>query len=294
MSEGERKVKFEKTRRRADTAWRRADSTWRRVDSAWKKSPAADVWDRLSSVDFMNQALLLAAVMLLWLFPNLIFLAAVTGRNFAKNVSEHMGLNSEATHSVEGLFKASSTSTAASVGAVVFLVFAVLATVAVIQSLWHTIWGVEKRGYWTETFTQLAWGIGLLVVTVAVSYIQTEVNKVHPFLAGLLSFVAIAAFFWLGMHLLLGGRVPYRDLIVPAAVTAVFFLGLGAFSAAFLSDAVISNDKEYGPIGVIFIIMTWLLAVGVVFILGPVVGLAVQERRQARRRRRAEADAVSG
>jgi membrane protein len=294
MSEGERKVKFDKTRRRADTAWRRADSTWRRADSAWKKSTAGDVWDRLSTTDFMNQALLLAAVMLLWLFPNLMFLAAVTGRDFAKSVSEHMGLNSEATHAVEGLFQESSTSTAATVGSIVFLVFAVLATVAVIQQLWHTIWGLEKRGYWTETWTQLIWGIGLLAVSAGVSYIQLEVNKVHPFLAGLISFLAIAAFFWLGMHLLLGGRVPYRHLIVPAVVTALFFLGLGAFSAAFLSDAVISNDKEYGPIGVIFIIMTWLLAVGVVFILGPVVGLAVQERWQARRRRRAEADAVSG
>ena len=278
VSGARQRLKFEKTRRRADSVWRKADSKW-------QGSAASDVWDRLSSVDFMNQALLLAAVMLLWLFPNLIFLAAVTGRDFAASISEHMGLNSQATDSVEGLFKASSQSTPATVGAVLFLVFAITATVAVIQNLWKTIWGVEKHGYWHETWQQVVWGFSFIGVSVALSYMDSELNDVHPVLTAIASFALMALFFWLGMHLLLARRVPYRQLIVPAVVTSLFFLGLGAFSAAFLSDGVISNDKEYGPIGVVFIMMTWLLAVGVVFILGPVVGVALQER-WARRRAR--------
>jgi membrane protein len=279
VSDAERKVKFEKTRRRADSAWRKADTVWH-------DSTAGDVWDRLSSVDFMNQALLLAAVMLLWLFPNLIFLAAVTGRSFADSISTHMGLNDEATRAVENLFKTSSSSAAATVGAVAFLVLAVTATVAVIQKIWQTIWGLERLGYWHEIWQQVLWGFGAIAISAALSYVQHEGNKVHPFLAGLASFTLLSLFFWIGMHLLLAGRVHYRRLIVPSIVTAAFFLGLAAFSAAFLSDALIANNKEYGPIGVVFIMMTWLLAAGVVFILGPVVGVALQERwarRQARR-----------
>ena len=236
----------------------------------------------------MNQALLLAAVMLLWLFPNLIFLAAVTGRDFADSVSTHMGLNSEATQQCRGPLQASSTSTAATVGAIAFLVLAVTATVAVIQKVWQTIWGLERLGYWHEIWQQVLWGFGAIAASAALSYVQHELNKVYPGLAALASFTLLAAFFWIGMHLLLAGRVAYRELIVPAVVTSAFFLGLGAFSAAFLSDAIIANDKEYGPIGVVFIMMTWLLAVGVVFILGPVVGVAIQERWRDRRRRRAK------
>src|SRR5262245_25917170 len=155
----------ETKQRRFDKTRGRAESAWHRSEDVWHKSTAGDVWDRLSSVDFMNQALLLAAVMLLWLFPNLIFLAAVTGRNFAASISAKMGLNSEATHSVENLFKTSSTSTAATVGAIVFLVFAVLATVAVIQKLWQTIWGLEGLGYWHESWQQFLWGFGALGVS---------------------------------------------------------------------------------------------------------------------------------
>src|SRR5262249_31198115 len=195
-----------------------------RADDSFHKSTAGDVWDRLSGVDFMNQALLLAAVMLLWLFPNLIFLAAAAGRDFASAISAHMGLNSEASQAVNNLFKRGSTAIPATIGAVVFLVLAITATVAVIHKLWQTIWGVEGRTYWHEVWQQILWGIGALGVSAAVSYIQQEVNKVHPFLAGLLSFTLLTAFFWLGMYLLLDYRVPFRRLMVPAVVTALFFL----------------------------------------------------------------------
>jgi membrane protein len=279
----------ETRQRRLDKTRGRAEAVWHRSGDVWQKSTAGDVWDRLSSVDFMNQALLLAAVMLLWLFPNLIFLAAVTGRNFAASISGKMGLNAEATHDVENLFKSSSTSTAATVGAIAFLVLAILATVATIQKLWQTIWGLEGLGYWRESWQQFLWGFAALGVSAGVSYIQHELNPVYPGLAATVTFLVISVFFWVGKYLLLGGRVRYRDLIVPALVTSAFFLGLGAFSAAFLSDSVIANDKEYGPIGVIFIIMTWLLALGVVLILGPVVGVAIQERWRARRARKSAA-----
>jgi membrane protein len=281
--------KFDKTRGRAASAWRKADSAWQRADSAWHRSAAGDVWDRLSSVDFMNQALLLAAVMLLWLLPNLIFLAAVTGRDFASSLSEHMGLSAQAERSVDGLFKSSGVNTVATVGAIIFLVFAITATVASIQKLWQTIWGLDGLGFWRESWQQVVWGFGALAISAAVSYIQRELNPVYPGLAAFVSFIVFGAFFSVGMHLLLAGRVPYNRLIVPALVTSAFFLGLGAFSAFYFSDAIVANDKEYGPIGVVFILMTWLLSVGVVLILGPVVGVAIQERWRDRKRRHAEA-----
>jgi membrane protein len=279
MTEERQKVRFERTRNRAGAAWRKSEAAWQRVE----QSTAGDVWDRLSSVDFMNQALLLAAVMLLWLFPNLIFLSAVAGKDFSDSISTKMGLNSEATHIVENLFKPSGASVVATVGAVAFLVMAVLATVAVIQKLWQTIWGLDGLGYWHESWQQFLWGFGALGISAALTYIQHGLNPVYPGLAALVSFVVLTLFFWVGMHLLLAGRIPYRLLIVPALVTSAFFLGFGAFSAAFLSDGIISNDKEYGLIGVVFILMTWLLALGVVLIIGPVVGVALQERFRARR-----------
>ena len=46
----------------------------------------------------------------------------------------------------------------------------------------------------------------------------------------------------------------------------------------FISGMVISDDKEYGPIGIISALMAYLIAIGVVIILGAAVGLVWQER----------------
>jgi membrane protein len=48
------------------------------------------------------------------------------------------------------------------------------------------------------------------------------------------------------------------------------------FSIIF-SSLVISKNKTYGPIGVVFSLMSWLIAIGVVIILGAVVGVVWRE-----------------
>jgi len=41
---------------------------------------------------------------------------------------------------------------------------------------------------------------------------------------------------------------------------------------------VISDDNKYGPIGIIFALLSYLIAIGVVVIMGAVAGLVWQER----------------
>ena len=49
------------------------------------------------------------------------------------------------------------------------------------------------------------------------------------------------------------------------------------FSVIF-TGMVTSDDKEYGSIGVVFALMSWLIAIGVVIILGAVAGIVWQGR----------------
>jgi len=46
----------------------------------------------------------------------------------------------------------------------------------------------------------------------------------------------------------------------------------------FISGMVISENKEYGPIGIVSALMSFLIAIGVVIVLGAAVGLVWQER----------------
>ena len=49
------------------------------------------------------------------------------------------------------------------------------------------------------------------------------------------------------------------------------------FSVVF-SGMVISNDEKDGPIGIVFALLSWLIAIGVVIIVGAVTGIVWRER----------------
>jgi len=94
-----------------------------------------------------------------------------------------------------------------------------------------------------------------------------------------------AAFFWWSIHLLLGGAAGWRTLVIPAAVTALFWVGLEGFAALYFSSTIISDSKLYGTIGVVFSLLTWFIAIAAVLVLGALIGDVVQVRIRKGRRR---------
>lgn len=94
-------------------------------------------------------------------------------------------------------------------------------------------------------------------------------------IVGLIGFIL---FWWFTMWLLLGGRVSWRRLLPPAVATGVFWLGMEAVFSVVFSGMVISNDRKYGPVGVVFALMSFFIAIGVVIILGAVAGIVWQDR----------------
>ena len=89
------------------------------------------------------------------------------------------------------------------------------------------------------------------------------------------------ALWWLTPWILLAGRISWRRLLPSACATGVFYVGMVVVFSVFSSTMVISEDKEYGPIGMVFALMAYLIAIGVVIILGAVVGLVWQEQGQS-------------
>jgi Virulence factor BrkB len=80
------------------------------------------------------------------------------------------------------------------------------------------------------------------------------------------------------MRILLAGRISWRTLFPAACATGVLYVAMQTvFSLAF-SAMVIANEHNYGPIGTILALMPYLVAIGVVVILGAVAGRAWHER----------------
>ena len=99
-----------------------------------------------------------------------------------------------------------------------------------------------------------------------------------PVLLAVIGLVALTGFWWFTIWFLLAGRISWRDLFPAAVATAVFWVAMEAVFSVIFSGMVTSDDTKYGPIGVVFALMSWLIAIGVVIILGAVAGIVWQER----------------
>jgi membrane protein len=87
------------------------------------------------------------------------------------------------------------------------------------------------------------------------------------------------AFWWFSMWLLLGGRLTWRELFPSALATGICWLAMVIAFRLTISGSITSSYHTYGTIGVVFVIMTVLIAIGVVIVLGALLGVAWRERR---------------
>ena len=77
---------------------------------------------------------------------------------------------------------------------------------------------------------------------------------------------------------LLAGRVAWRRLVPCAVATGLYWIGMLVVVHFTFSGMVISSDQEYGPIGVVFDLMSFFIAIGVVIILGATTGTMWRDR----------------
>jgi membrane protein len=235
-------------------------------------------------VDFINRGILFAATLLLFFFPFLIVLNALAGRSATTGLARHLGLNKQAAADVGHLFTSSAATSSATTGAAwVFFILSGIAAAAAVQELYERVFDLDHRGtkgmvrglVWLAVLVGCAWLGGLAGPGLR--------HAGGPVLLGFTGLVVFTGFWWFTMWFLLAGRIPWRLLFPPAVATAVFWLGMEAVFSVIFSGMVISNNQKYGPIGVVFALMSWLIAIGVVIILGAVAGIVWEEWRASPR-----------
>lgn len=231
-------------------------------------------------MDFINRAMLFAAVLLLCFFPFIIVLAALEGRSVVTALSQRLGLNHQASVDVSHLF-ASSTSTSNAVTGTAYLFFILggIAAATAVQDLYERAFDLEARGM-KDMLRRLVWlGVAIGGSSVASSVGPSVRKSGGPVLLGLVGLVALTLFWWFTMWFLLGGRITWRDLLPSAIATGVCWIGMEIVFSFIFSNDVINDDKKYGAIGIVFALMSFLIAIGVVFILGAVFGVVWREQR---------------
>jgi len=241
----------------------------------YQGSTLQDLVSGLGDVEFGTWIILFGASFLLSVLPLIILLSALANSRVDDDIDTRLGLNREGAHIIGGLF--SSAHAGWNSGVIVALVLSLAGTIAVarsIQKLYQRIFHqLDVRG-WRNVFRCLVWALAAaaeVYVDAVISRPLRDLPAGRVFL-GLGNLVIVTALFWWGLHFLLRGKEPWRRIFPAALATGVFWVGLGAFASLYFSSTLVSDSHLYGPIGVVFTLLSWFIAMGAVITLGAVVG----------------------
>jgi membrane protein len=259
-----------------------------RIARAWHDhyhgSAAQELFSRLGELDFLNWVLLFGATLLLTVLPIILLLGAFASARVDDDIARHVGLNKQGSQIVAGLFKQSTVRLDS--GIVLSLILGVAGTVAMaitVQIIYERAFGHVHRRSVGNALRCSVWvaALGALLIADGVLSRELRDSPARAVVSGLVDLASLILFFWWTIHFLLAGRQSWRSVFRAALTTALFWIGLGVFSAFYFSSTIVSDDRLYGTIGVVFDLVTWFIAVGAVLMLGAVLG-AVWENRRGR------------
>jgi membrane protein len=160
----------------------------------------------------------------------------------------------------------------------VFFAFSGIAAAAALQEIYEQAFDLPHRRI-KDLPHRLAWLAVVICALVPTGWAEPWLRHAGgPALPAVVGLVWATGFWWLTMRILLAGRISRRALRCAACVTGVLYVAMQTVFSLVFSAMVISDEHTYGPIGTIFALLSYLIAIGVVVILGAVVGRAWHER----------------
>jgi membrane protein len=234
--------------------------------------------ERLAAVTPVQAGVVLGAQAFLALFPLLIALVALAPPNLGNATVEtlrsRLGITGDTeetlTHLISGRSDLHSGYTL--VGAVIVLASATAFTRA-LQRVYENSWELPRMGL-RGTGRGLLWLIGVLAYVILLgSALQLSTGlPVDGLLRTVLSVAGTFALWWWTPFLLLCGRVRARALLPTAVTTAVTMLVLGLVSKLVMPRTIASNERQFGTIGVVFAVESWLVVISCALVGAAVVG----------------------
>jgi membrane protein len=238
---------------------------------------AGQVQRRISELDILNQATILSALAMVLVVPALVSIVAIipVGNNHGLAASwlHHLALGPEAQSDVHSLFRTSQTvHTSTTAFSSLFTIVSAYAWPAALQRVYVRMWGLSTRG-WRDLWRPILWLPSLFCLVAAVAASGSVTSGVGgAVVTAFVGFPLVLAWTWWTQHLLLSGRVSWRALRAGAIATTIGMVSLSVLSTLYMSRAIVSNFDRYGPLGIVFVLMTWLTSFSLVMLGGALVG----------------------
>jgi membrane protein len=223
--------------------------------------------ERLVAVGFISTGVVLAAQTFLALVPMLIAASALLPPTAAGSLQNTMrqrfGISGATDTAVNQLVSSRSDlrGSLTVLGAIVVLASATSFTRA-LQRTYELSWDLPRLGL-RGSVLGLVWLLGLVVYLALLGTAVRLAGSGPPgtaLRAGLVIAGSILLWWWTP-YLLLHGRVRARALLPGGLLTAAALLVLGAVGSAVVPRTIRSNERQFGTIGVVFAIESWLVVI---------------------------------
>jgi len=266
--------------------------TWRFSPRRWRPTRFAfEVQDRYSELHGGELASAITLSAFLSILPLLIvgiavfgFFSAASSKDLAVETVKRLGLDASSDTAnliAEAIRTAESSRKAASVVGLAGLLWTGLGLVNALQYAWNTTWQVPGRGL-RDKAVGLAW-LGGAGIGFAGSFVLSAGAQLLPwYLApvGIVAGLATGVGLWLWTsHTLPNRKVGWRPLLPGALVGAVGFEILKVAASVVVPRIVERSSDLYGPVGVVFALLAWLLLFGRLVVYSAVVEVVIWEKR---------------
>lgn len=235
-------------------------------------------------IEFIDRCMLIAAQGLLALIPTFVVLVAFFPGLVHDGIgqfSDATGLGSTGDGTIAGEVTVDQVRAQTGVIGIVITLFSATSFARAIQRMYERIWEQPHIGGVSGTRRCFFWLMGWLVSIQTVSgvlHLLDGPDGLLPVMARFgLQVVLVAATWLVTSWVLLFGRVAWQRLLLGAVLTGVVQVLYTRSSGFVMEPYVRQNAEQFGTLGVILAISTWMIGFGAILVGCALVGRVVSE-----------------
>ncbi|MFF9408601.1 YhjD/YihY/BrkB family envelope integrity protein [Streptomyces anandii] len=222
--------------------------------------------DRMVSVNIFDSATRVAAQCFLTAVPLLFvvtaYAPAAVQRQMANSLRSVFGLTGAASEQLQQVLQPASDDLRQATGVVGGLMVLLSATAVsrAVQRLCKRAWEIPRAGTRVAPWRWVAW----LLLWLAALVVQGPLHNgfgVGVWLGVPLLLVTQTLLWWWTQHLLLGGLVRWKPLLPGSVLTALVLTALSVTARLYMPRALNRTLAEYGSVGSVFVLLSWLIVV---------------------------------
>ncbi|MFF8263657.1 YhjD/YihY/BrkB family envelope integrity protein [Streptomyces virginiae] len=233
--------------------------------------------EQFARVNLLDCATRLAAQAFLGAIPAIFVIGALAPdwlrTQLISTVSTTLGLTGPALDQIRAVYQAGDTAAVASTGAVGVVVTLLSATACsrALQRTCERAWHLPKAGARLAAWRWVAWLLVWLTALLFQGPVQ-EAFGAGRALGAVVSLLSGTLLWWWTQHLLLGGRIAWLPLLPGAVLVAVGESLLSWGSRFYVPRAMNHSLQQFGGLGLVFVILSWLITFFVVVTMGIALG----------------------